>query len=123
MDNRQVIRIAELVSRSSVGGCSFGGTIAFECEYRVAVRLQMRHEANAAFGRFALPVPVMPQQPGILGDILAPEQPAPGSAYAPEGAYAPEQSQPQPIAPPVVPFDQPPVQSNDPGQFQIPPQQ
>ena len=73
-------------------------------------------------GAPALPVPEMPQQPGILGDILAPE-PAPGSAYAPETPFVPEQPSAAPPAPPVPPFQQPPVQSNDPGQFQIPSQQ
>lgn len=77
----------------------------------------------------AIPLPATPQ-PEILGDILAPEPPvdvtanaipAAGSAYAPEAPVVP------PIAPeaPQAPIAPQPPQpaSNDPGQFQIPPQQ
>ncbi len=75
----------------------------------------------------AIPLPPTPQ-PEILGDILAPE-PAPASAPIdftanavadPGSAYAPE----VPSVPPLAPVpEQPQAQSNDPTQFQIPPQQ
>ena len=88
----------------------------------------------------AIPLPPSPAQPGILGDILAPEpaQPeqssalppfetsnavaAPGSAYAfePEIPALPPQQAPAPEAPQTPPASTPPT---NPGQFQIPGQQ
>ena len=62
-------------------------------------------------GAPAFPAQGAPQQPPILGDILSPDA-APNSAYAPQVPFQSELSEAQPI-----------VQSNDPGQFQIPPQQ
>lgn len=71
----------------------------------------------------AIPLPGAPQ-PAILGDILAPEPanfestnavPMANSAYAPEPALPPIAVPPAPTVPPS--------NSNDPGQFQIPPQQ
>ena len=69
-------------------------------------------------------IPLPPtSQPGILGDILAPE-PTPTVDYtsnavpAQDSAYAPE-----PVLPPAAPeLQQPQNAPADPGQFQIPPQ-
>lgn len=84
----------------------------------------------------AIPLPPT-EQPAILGDIFAPEQPAQpapvdvtaNAVAAPNTAYAFE----EPAAPAVMPApevpqqpqqpEQPQPASNDPGQFQIPPQQ
>jgi hypothetical protein len=68
-----------------------------------------------------IPLPPTPQS-GILGDILAPEPPVvpdytSNAVPAENTAYAPE-----PTLPPVDPVPQQPA-SNDPAQFQIPPQQ
>lgn len=90
--------------------------------------------------------PPVSEQPGILGDILAPESndaaglsyeatnaiAAPGTAYAaeempplpPQPFTAPEQPLDQPASqPPVQPPVQPPSQAANPNQFQIPGQQ
>lgn len=73
-------------------------------------------------GAPAIPVPAAPQ-PEILGDILAPEpayvDPTANAVADPSTAYAPEAY----TAPPVAPEPAPQPASNDPTQFQIPPQQ
>ena len=71
----------------------------------------------------AIPLPPT-EQPAILGDILAPEPVAvdvtANATAAPNTAYAPEE--PASALPPLAP-EAPQPAANDPGQFQIPPQQ